>query len=135
MSFYNLRAALVSHYLAGDFGLPTVYENKKAEFDRSRPWAAVTLVPNQPDPVTMGDHGSDEHTGFLQIDLYYPLDESDIPVVKKADEIRKHFNTGAICKYDNTAVRVTSCGRSVGKVEDTNYRLVLTIMWRAHTAR
>ena len=35
-------------------------------------WAQVSIVPNEPVPVSLGDGGQDRGTGFVQIDFNVP---------------------------------------------------------------
>lgn len=135
MSLTNIKATLVNAYVTGGFGMPTAYENKHFTPDNDSAWAAVSIVPNQPSVATLGDDGTDNHDGFLQIDLNYPLNGGDGAVLAKADEIRAYFKAGARFRYGGQTVVITSCGRSHGREVRGMYQMILTINWYARTAR
>lgn len=135
MDFSNIKAALVKAYVTGAFGLPTAYENKDLKPDNTQPWASVLVVPNQPEVVTLSDHGQDEHTGFMQINLNYPLNKGDGAILQKADAIRAFFKAGKAFHHSNQQVVIRNCGRSQGRTVDGLYQIILTITYYARTAR
>jgi hypothetical protein len=135
MSLTNIKGALVSAYVAGAFGLPTAHENKIFKPVTGTPWASLFVVPNQPSVGTLGDAGEDNHDGFLQIDLNYPLNKGDGEALSKSDEMRDYFKAGSRHVHSGQVVTVTNCGRSIGRQVDGWYRITLTINWYARTAR
>ena len=135
MSLSKIKSALLSAYSQGAFLLPTAYENVKFTPNNGKPWAAVTIVPNVPDVATLGPCGCDEHTGFFQIALYYPLNTGDGAILAKADEIHHHFKTGKRLEYQGQYLTVKRCGRSQGREINGMYQIILTINWTALTMR
>lgn len=135
MSFAKIKSALVSAYETGAFGLPTAYENRDFDPINTGPWAAVYVIPNQPEVATLGSIGTDQHEGILQIDLNYPAGAGDGDVLTKADEIGAVFKAGTYVDHDGQQVYIVGCGRSQGRRELGMYRISLTIEWYARTAR
>lgn len=135
MSFANIKSALVSAYVNRGFSLPTAYENKQFDPKPGKPWASLVIVPNQPSASSVGEFGEDQHDGFFQIDLNYPLNTGDGAILAKADEISWHFRAGRAFVYADQTVRIRSAGRSPGRVVDGFYRISLTINWTARVAR
>lgn len=135
MSLATIRSALNESWLEGAFGLPTAYENVPFEPTPGTPYASLYVVPSKPDVATMGQGGLDEHDGFMQVDLYYPTGQGDMPAVTKADEIYSYYFAGRTLAYQGQRVRVQITERSQGRVENGWYRLTMTIYYRAYIAR
>lgn len=135
MSLTNIKAALVNAYVTGAFGLPTAYENRVFDTTPGVPWAAVHVLPAQPDVFTLGSSGRDEHTGILQIDLFYPLNTGDGAILAKADAIRTYFKAGTDFDYNGQTVTIRNSGRSGGRRDEGWYSIIMTIEWYAYTTR
>lgn len=135
MSLSKIKSTLVNAYITGGFRLPTAYENRIFKPDNTKPWASIFIVPNQPTVATLGDAGTDNHDGFLQIDLNYPAGQGDGEILAKVDEIRAHFTAGKYFTLDNQTVVISSCGRSQGRDVNGMYQINITINWYARTAR
>lgn len=160
MRFRDIRNALVLSWVEGAFGLPTAYPNKKpgagveqAQAD-NQPWVSLFVVPAQPGVATLGRTGQDRHSGFLQIDLNYPLDTGDTAALDKADEIAARYVAGSV--FDAPAlgtaldldfttesykswvplcVKITSCGVSQPRRAENWSRTSMTIYWSAWVNR
>ena len=135
MSLTNIRQALVESYVDGNFGLPTAYPNTTFNPTSDVAWAQLDIIPNQPSVAALGENGTDEHDGIMQIALNYPLNEGDGDVVAMADTIRTQYKAGFSKTANEQSVVVRSCGRSAGGEVDGWFRVVITINWYAHTAR
>ena len=142
MSLQKIETALRTAYRAGGFFADenTAFENQAFEPTPGTPWAQLFLVPSQPSAASLGDSGLDEHTGFLQIDLNYPINEGTGAINIKADEIRAHFKAGARFvddefSQDPQSVLIRSCGRSNGRNVNGWYRVSITVFWSAWTQR
>lgn len=134
MSLSSIRAALISGYNEVGLDLDTAYENRSF-LPGEYPWASAFLIPNIPDAVTVGIGGEDEHSGFLQVDLNYPLNEGTAHILEAADQIRAHFVAGRKFTHDGQEVLIRSCGRSTGLEINGWYRISMTINWTARTLR
>lgn len=135
MALYDIKKTLIQAYVDGSFALDTAYENRTFTKPASGPFAEVYILPNQPTVDTLGDAGRDLHTGILQINLNYPRNQGDGAILTKADAIRNYYEAGTRFSHEGQEVFIMSCGRSVGRLVDNHYQIVLTINWRAQTAR
>ncbi|MGI0119688.1 phage tail terminator-like protein [Zooshikella sp. RANM57] len=136
MSFLAIKKTLLKAYLDGGFNLPTAYDNRSFEPEGGQPWAQVFINNNMPDPVTLGDKGENEHTGFLQIDINYPINAGDGDALEKADEITNYFHIGRPFNFEEQSIFIKSSG--VNRLSDQPaewYRLVITVNWSARTRR
>ena len=137
-AFSKISQALINQYRAsGAFTDPlTAYEN--AAFTKpaaSVSWGAVFIVTNQPTPESAGAGGMDGNTGFLQIDLNYPINAGAGAIVAKADSVAQYFKAGTRLAYGGQQVQIQSCGRSQGRQVDGFYRVSMTINWTAYVPR
>jgi hypothetical protein len=134
VSLANIRAALVEAYESLHLHLDTAHENRPFS-PGADPWAALFVIPNQPAVATLGNGGEDEHTGFMQIDLNYPLHGGTAAALETADDIRAYFAAGRWLEYDGQRVLITSSGRARGVEVNGWYRVSMTINWTARTIR
>jgi len=135
MSLAKIESALIQAYEEAALGLPTAYENRGFDPPNDAPWAALYVLPNQPDVVTLGNGGEDDHTGVLQIDLRYPLNAGNGAAVAMADLIRDVYEAGVDLTYEDQVVVITGCGRSSGARELGMYKIIISITWYARTHR
>lgn len=135
MSISDVETALIQNYVDGSFNLPTAYENRMFSPADGKPWAAVSFIPNQPVVASIGPTGSDEHTGILQIDLYYPVNTGTGQCRDKAQEVMDAYKAGSDVEYNGQHVIITSCGRSTGRAANGWYRVIITVEWYAHINR
>lgn len=113
------------------------YENSNDYTPKAdTPWFEFFLIPNPPRVVTLGDGGLDEHTGFAQVNLNYPLHEGTGAMLQKADEISALFKAGSRHTYQGQTVSIISCGLDgVGQTVNGFSQSKLTIQYRAQTPR
>lgn len=71
--------------------------------------ARVSFVYTQPVPSELGNKSTEEISGFMQIDLYYPASEGDFAINTKADEIKAAYKPARLI-YNDVNVRVISSG-------------------------
>ena len=136
MSFSGIRATLIKAYVDGNFNLPTAYDNRSFEPKGYNPWAQIFIVNNMPEVATLGDHGENEHTGFLQIDLNYPINCCDGDALEKVDEITNYFHIGKRFNLDDQSIFINSSGYNRPSNQPAEwYRLVITVYWTARTRR
>jgi hypothetical protein len=132
---HKIDAALVQAFTDGAFGLSVAYENKKFEPVPGTPWSQLFIAPNQPFVNTMGDGGEDLITGFLQVNLNYPVGTGAGDAKQKATEIRDYFSAGTVFTYNGQDVFITNAGRGIARNIDSYYQVVITINWQARVQR
>ena len=135
MSLAQIESALIAAYEGAGLGLATAYENRDFDPPNESAWAALYVIPNQPEVITLGNGGEDDHSGILQINLNYPLNAGNGAVLAMADAIRDVFEAGVDLTYEDQVVVITGCGRSSGARELGMYKIILSITWYARTTR
>ena len=131
----KIDSALIQAFTDGAFGLPAAYENKEHDPDPCVAWCELFIAPNQPSVNTMGDGGQDLITGFLQINLNYPVGTGAGDAKKKATEIRDYFYAGRVFTYVSQDVFITNAGRGIARNIDSYYQVITTINWQARVQR
>lgn len=132
---HKIDAALIQAFTDGAFGLSAAYENKKFNPVPDTAWCRLFIVPNQPVVNTMGDGGEDLITGFLQVNLNYPVGTGAGDAKQKATEIRNYFHAGRVFTYAGQDVFITNAGRGIARNIDSYYQVVITINWQARVQR
>lgn len=98
-------------------------------------WLKATNLPNLPSVATLGDEGQDLHNGIFQVDINAPIGTGTELILTYADLISAYFTAGRQLTYDDTVVRIVSCGRSNGRKVDNWYRVSMSIEWFTHDGR
>lgn len=137
MNFAKIDSAIVKAWIAcGQFQDGTTqYENKDFTPPAKKAWARLTNIRSQPTPVTIGECGYDEHLGFLQVDMFFPLNSGKGPSMQMADTIARFFKPGQSFDHETQCVLITSCGCSDSRNEGGWYRTIITINWSAQVQR
>lgn len=125
--------AFVSHFIAGNFGLPIAHENLDYTPTQNAAYAELRMLENDITMLTLADRNITD--GVFQIVLRYPIGASSIPAKTKADEIFAHFELGSRVEFDGQAATVESHQRQPGIAEAGWYVLVLTLGYRAKLMR
>ena len=150
MRFLDIRNALVQSWIDGAFGLPWAKPGKDFDPETGEPWASIHVLPAQPGVATLGDTGQDRHDGVFQIDLNWPLDSGDSPLLAKADEVARRFRAGTrfeappqtetldldfidqeYAVYVPLCVLIRSCGVDAVRRVDGWSRMSITIYYSA----
>lgn len=137
--YANIHTAVLSIWaLNSEFSLPTQYENTDYTPIKGTPWARLTIIPVDFRMATMGGIGSgaeDEHTGFLNIELFYPPDQGWGDALAKLDAIRAAHSPTIYGDVGNATIYITATRRTGGRVEDGWYRVGLEVEFYARTTR
>ena len=132
---HKIDSALIQGFIDGSFGLPMSGENVSYTPVVGTPWAQLFIVPNQPSVNTMGSGGDDLITGFLQVNLNYPVGDGDGIAKQKATTVRDYFHAGRVFTYSGVDVFITNSGRGVARNIDSWYQVLLTINWQSRIER
>jgi hypothetical protein len=112
MKFESIRNALTAPLAGLLSGVDIVYPNQSYT-PAARPFVQVFLLPNQPTVATLGAGGLDEHTGVLQLSLFYPQSQTDYPLLRAADAIEARYQQhvrGDYLTSGAVSVRINSIG-------------------------
>lgn len=135
-NYFGIEKALIDAYLSVDNTTPRELPN--ATIDKSLKTGLWMRVDNEravSGPVTLGDHGQDDHRGFLQIDVNCPANSGSGQVLQKADELLSYFKAGLAVSYNGQTVTVLSTALSPGRVVGGFYRVTVTINYYSRTNR
>lgn len=135
MSQFNIVKALRTQLESLSLGIPLQYPNFKEEDPNAAPAGSVTFHFNQPSVATLGESGDDNHDGFMQILLKYPVGKGDKAIMEMADTIRQGFVAGFKCQYGSQTVTILSCGVGLFDHLDDKFVTPITINWYARTRR
>ena len=122
-------------------GLPTVpaasigWESRIFQPAQKDPWMSVFYTPNTPTGRTIGPCGSDQITGFMQIDVNVAPNTETKIFDDWEEKGRIYFHSGRSFIYGGQPVIITSCGMSAGRHVNNFYRKSLTIAFRSYIKR
>lgn len=122
----NIDAALVQAYLAVGLGLPTAYENKDFA-PPSANWASVSNHPAGKNPVTLGDGGEDNTSGYFQIDLHTPENKGRTALLGLADTVLGYFFSGQRFQSNGQVVTIRRSSLSPIHKDDQTASFVLSV--------
>ncbi len=120
---------------AQGFGSATNWENDGFDPSGKTKWASVFFVPNQPEPVTLGQQGDDRQTGFLQIDFNIPQGKGSGQMRAWLNAARQTFVAGKSFTQNGQIVIVTTAGATQGRNVDNWFRKSVTIAFRTDLQR
>lgn len=129
----NIDRAFTKAFQDYAFGLPIAYPNTDSDFRDEEAYAQIKLIPNDVEPLAVS--GRDVNTGIFQVILRYSLDEGDIKLKLKAEEILSKFKVASTVTYGGDTARITRHKRDPGYSEEGWYKMVLTIRYIAFLAR
>lgn len=135
--FLDIEKALIAGYQAVGTLVPTGYPGFELT-DSDKPdglWCNIHNVRTISEPVTLGDAGEDNHSGFMQIDINYPVNRGAGEVLIKADELASAFPSGTVLSYNSQNVIVASTTLSPGRYIGGYYRVSLTVNYYSRTFR
>ncbi|MDB9741459.1 DUF4128 domain-containing protein [Akkermansiaceae bacterium] len=122
-------------------GLPTAlestvkFENRIFETSNKPVWFSIYYRPNTPISRTIGAHGIDAITGFIQIDINTPENTGESVHIEWEKKARLYFFPGRSFIYDGHKILVTACGMSQGRHVDNYYRKSVTVSFTADLNR
>lgn len=135
MSIANMDGALIAGYVAIGQGLSTAYEGANFTPPASADWAAVTIVPADTSPATLGVGGEDGHVGFMQIDYNIKPGAGRAALLTYAQAAMTAFPAGKSFVRSGQYVTIESASRSNIRQVDGWLRISVTVNWIARTTR
>jgi hypothetical protein len=111
------------------------WENDGFDPSGKTKWASVFFVPNQPEPVTLGQQGDDRQTGFLQIDFNIPQGKGSGSMRVWTNAARQTFVAGKSFTENGQIVVIMSVGTGQGRNVDNWFRKSVTIAFRTDLQR
>jgi hypothetical protein len=129
----QIDQALVSAFIAANFGLPIAHENIAYTPTAQTAYAELLVLQNDKTPATLND--SDDTDGVFRVILRYPANTGAIAAKTKADQIFTVFAIGKRLTYAGTTLTIVRNSRQPGLAEDGWYKLVLDMPYRANIKR
>ena len=129
----KIDQALITSFIAGNFGLPIAQENYTYTPGTGTAYAELTVF--QSDTRAAALKGWDEVIGIFQIILRFPPNAGAIPAKTAAEAILSHFKLHSRHTYQDQAVEITRHSRGPGAAEDGWYKIVVRLNYRAFTPR
>lgn len=137
-SFPKVMSALMQGFKTvndSSLQLPVRWPNMKLEPPSTGGYATVDIVPSEPRVATLGQQGEDEHSGFMQVGLYYPLQDGHKAVIAAYEILRVFFVAGRFLTYGDATVTVLRCGMSPPRKQESAFTTFVTVYWRARINR
>lgn len=136
-NYEEIEKAIIAAYLEVDSTTPTGMPGRPLLPDAKGPglWATIHNVRGQSGVATLGAAGTDNHPGFIQIDLNYPEGKGSGPLLTKADALASAFPAGRALAYNGQEVKVLGTSLGPGRYVGGFYRVSLTINYYARTQR
>lgn len=134
MSLFNIRAAIFTAIEALDVGVPVLRANER-KADGLKRFAEAYILPNAPEPATMGDNGTDRATGILQININVPLHSGDGDLLQLCDQFVEAFKVGLDLTYDGQTTTFFGGGVSGFQQDNGFYQAILSFEFESRYAR
>lgn len=114
----------------------TAFENVAFDPSTKDVWFSFSYIPNQPTVATLGDAGTDEITGLVQVDYNIKAGRGKQGLQAIENALRESFTAGKRFVEAGCIVRITSCGRNAsGRLVDGFYRYIFSIVFESRIPR
>jgi len=135
MSLQNTKIALMTKLDSVLGGIPAEKENAHFIKPPDAKWAQVFFMPTQPTVFTLGAGGLDEYRGLVQVSIRYPEGTGTKDADDDCETFRSQFKAGTMLVYGGQEVKIISCGRNQGRLQDNWFLVAITISWYALVPR
>jgi hypothetical protein len=98
-------------------------------------WGKFFFRPNKSSVRTLGSTGTDEHDGFFQIDVNYPVNTGDAASEVDYEALKVKFNASVNLTSGTQVVMIEGLGMTPDPEETQFYKVIFTVYWRAQVAR
>lgn len=137
MSYLNIEKALTkaARSAIGKFPISCVSDEIANTDEIEGFWFKLSNLRAQSNVATMGSKGEDNHPGVFQIDINYPKNLGEGPLLQKADELVKLFPAGSSFTSGGQAVKLT--GTSVSPTREVKgfLRVSLSLNYYSRSQR
>lgn len=134
MSIFNIRAAIFSKLEELALDIPVFRANERKPQGVNK-FAEAFILPNAPEPATMGDTGRDRIVGILQINVNVPLNEGDGELLQLCDVFAQAFRVGLDLTYNNQEVAFFGGGVSGFQESNGLYQAILSFEFESQYSR
>ena len=130
----SINRAIRQAWVDGLFNLPTAFDNETFE-PPGGPYASLAIEQGQATISTLGDSGTDEVQGLIDIILNYPVGQGSGYAEEKADEIYNYFIKGKRFSHEGVNVVINTSGIRSTASNDTHYQVLYEITYQAFLIR
>lgn len=139
MSVAKMTSALMKSVRAVNIAfleeLPVRWPNVDITPPNESPYLSVDLLPNPSRVVTLGNQGEDEHTGILQIGLFYPIQQGNGDIAAAEVVLRDFYVPGVFFSHEGQTVQVTQFGVTPAKKDGSVFKCFASVYYMARTQR
>lgn len=134
MSFSQLKSLLNGHLhaFAVDHGYAVAWENRRFVPPKSAVYLRPHLLTGEQRAAALGPMAEDFQPGIFQVDVLVPQLSGWGDVYGIGDLLRRHFRRGLHLMGEETAVTIRSVSAGPAMVEDTRYKLPISINFHAY---
>jgi len=131
MIYETITAILIKH-ISTLSGIPEHQkENKRHVGKTATPFIRSTMLPAQPEVLTLGNTGITMYQGLLQVDCFIGQDKGQSSALQAADSIMALFPEGLQLTEDGVTVEIVmSYARTAYQLE-TFYGIPVLIQWKS----
>ena len=129
----SFRQVFVNHWIAGDFGIETAFENAPYTPTNGVPYAELRLLENDITGLDLSQHNITD--GLFRIILRYPVGEGTGAADAMVQEIFDHFRIGLRISFGGRSATIENQQTQPGVAEAGWYVLVVTLGYRAKLVR
>lgn len=130
MSLAAIRSALETAFAGIAPAISIAYENAPFSPVVGAPYAALYLLPAQPDNIEMGPGYTER--GIFQASLFYPKDKGPADALARAALIRARYPFGASFVSGGVTVNIIATPEiGPARVEEDRYFVPVRVRWSA----
>ena len=122
-------------------GLPTLattaiaWPNRNFDPAGKAVWASVHYLPGTPQTRSIGPGGSDQFTGFMQIDINVAPDSGESDLMAWGEKSRLYFHGGRVFTYSGHSVLAISSNIAQSRLVGNHYRASFDVSFRSNLKR
>lgn len=126
----HIQAALERRLLLMP-AMPTAFENSAFKPEQGVAYQRVFHLINKPNDMTLGLDAV-EQKGFMQVSLFYPLDQGRVPAITKAQAVATHFKPPLTLTESGVRVLILGTAQiAQGTPDGDRWHVPVSIPWRA----
>ena len=125
-SYFAAELALNKHLMAIE-GIPAIAWEAVKFTPPNGMWVRPTLLPAEPNTLTIGTHSVDEFRCVYKISLFGPNGSGAGDVIKLADKIIQSFRTQKQIKNSDINITITKAWRTASILDDKHMMIPVNI--------
>ena len=131
LNYDNIRGLLVTQIQTVQ-GLPQLQNENTRITPGALNWCRASLLPAEPNALTVGPNGQNEHQGLLQLDLFYPQDSGTSTPNAMASAVMAALPRGYIAVNGSTNVHVRMVHQQTAYQLERWYVVPVVVRWASY---